>query len=139
MQPVALDPTFRPPSEMGTEKVTPKYNYSETFDRVPFTGTDEFLPTRPIKQSDGGRNPRSAGSLSRPGQARQLPEPKIRTRGGPDMRHIKKYGLGLGSHAMKWFTSIMPLTPDQNLEDLEDVDPVEDGKGTKFCVSNWQE
>ena len=54
------------------------------------------------------------------------------------MRHIKKYGLGLGSHAMKWFTSIMPLTPDQNLEDLEDVDPVEDGKGTKFCVSNWR-
>ena len=29
----------------------------------------------------------------------------------------------LGSHPMDWFTSLISLTPDQNKEDLGDVDP----------------
>jgi hypothetical protein len=39
---------------------------------------------------------------------------------------------------MDWFTSILPLTPDQNKEDLDNIDPIESPTGTKFCVSNWR-
>ena len=74
--------------------------------------------------------------LSLPHKAAQVePTYTTRTEGGPNMEHIKRYGLGLHSHPLDWFTSLVPLTPDANLEPLEECDAIGDEK-TKFCVSN---
>ncbi len=37
---------------------------------------------------------------------------------------------------MEWFTAIMPMTPDDNLEDPS-VANVKGGHRTKFAASNW--
>ena len=61
-EPENVDLTLRPPSELEAKKVNPRYEYSETFDRVPFTGTNEFLPHPPEKkQSLEGRKKKVRG------------------------------------------------------------------------------
>ena len=136
-EPENVDLTLRPPSELEAKKVNPRYEYSETFDRVPFTGTDEFLPRPPEKkQCPEGRKKKARGISGPRNVGRTERTPQIRTEGGPNMAHVKRCGLGLHSLPMDWFVSLVPLTPADNLYSLEECDAIGDGK-TKFCASNF--
>ena len=37
--------------------------------------------------------------------------------GGPNSDFLKRYELDERKHPMDWFTAIMPMTPEDNLED----------------------
>ena len=52
------------------------------------------------------------------------------------LRFLKRYGLTSSSHPMDWFTSLMPMTPDDNKEDAVAAN-VKGNNTTKFAVSNW--
>ena len=136
VEPNNTDASLRPPTEREG-KLSSKHGYDQVFDRPPFTGTDAKLPTRPRKLSSRKSPEARAKSLSRYDQDRALPVPQPRTLGGPNTKHLQRYSLGLKSHPMDWFTSLMPLTPDMNKEEIDEVDAVGDGK-SKFCVSNWR-
>ena len=56
--------------------------------------------------------------------------------GGPNKDFLKKHGLNEKSHPMNWLNYILPLTAEDNLEDIAAVDAKGDGK-TKFSVANW--
>ena len=138
--PINVDDKLRPPSELEAPELNPRFKYTEVFDRAPFLGTTEHLPISvKRKVSPDKRKRRKTGLLSRPDMAARVEPVTYTTRneGGPNMEHIQRYGLGLHSHPMDWFTSLVPLTPDANLEPLEECDAIGDQK-TKFCVSNWR-
>ena len=130
---------LRPPTELDAKQLNPRLGYSEVFKREPFTGTTKYLPI-PVarKLSPQQAKKRKRGLVSPPHMAARV-QPKFnpRTDGGPNMEHICRYGLGLHSAPIDWFTSLVPLTPDANLEPLHECDAIGDGK-TKFCVSNWR-
>ena len=135
-EPCNADAALRPPTEREGA-VSSKFGYDLVFDRVPFTGTDAQLPTRPSKLSPRKTKFQRKKSLSREDQDRTKPVAQPRTLGGPNIVHLKRYGLGPFSHPMDWFTSLMPLTPEMNKEEISEIDAIGDGK-TKFCVSNWR-
>ena len=56
--------------------------------------------------------------------------------GGPSAAFLKKHGLNEFSHPMDWWTSIMPLTPADNLEDAYAAN-VKGDRVSKFSVANW--
>eukprot|EP00957_Ditylum_brightwellii_P148155 11280234-Ditylum_brightwellii.AAC.1 len=61
---------------------------------------------------------------------------QIREKGGPCMEFYKNYGVDKNSHHAEWFNALTPLTPEDNLEDIAEVDVTCDRK-TKVCVANW--
>jgi len=58
--------------------------------------------------------------------------------GGPNMEFLNKHGLDEHSHPMDWFNALLPMTPNDNLEDLVKAN-VKCDKTWKFAVSNWAE
>ncbi len=58
------------------------------------------------------------------------------TKGGPKLSFLEKYKLDEESHPANWLNLLLPLTPMDNLELLEDVD-VKGDKRNKFSVANW--
>ena len=61
-------------------------------------------------------------------------EPRVK--GGPNIAFLKKHKLNENSHPLDWFNAVLPLTPDDNLEDVADIDVKGNGK-SKFAISNW--
>ena len=136
-EPSNVDPSLKPPTNLDGP-VNPKYSYSDKFERAPFTGTDAKLPRKEDKQDASNVTTKKQGpkrlSPTRKGKPTRIPEP--RTKGGPNMDHINRYMLDLFSEPLDWFRSIMPLYESDNLEPLEEIDAIGDGR-TKFCVANW--
>eukprot|EP00956_Cyclotella_meneghiniana_P025071 scaffold51490_cov40-Cyclotella_meneghiniana.AAC.2 len=122
------DASLRPPTEQDAP-ITAKYDFVETFDRIPFTGDTKdmgyinkrsprknrhkFLPSRNLRQGIAGR-----------------------VRGGPSAAFLRKHQLDEHSHPMDWFTALMPLTESTNLEDAAKANVTGDGT-KKFSVANW--
>ena len=117
-EPTNDDGTLRPPTEMNAVP-NPKYGFIETFDRIPFTGTTEkMLYRRPCGRSiQKSRKDRRKRKRSEPRHSRPPPQVEPRKLGGPNAVFLKRYGLDETSHPMDWFTALMPMTPDDNLED----------------------
>ncbi len=136
---VNADRSHRPPAEMNQD-VNPKYGFVETFDRIPFTGTNEKMRyDRSPRDSRHAANKKKEGkrkrSLTR--QMRGVPvEIRPRVLGGPNNAFLERYGLDETSHPMDWFTAFMPLTSDANKEDPA-IANVKGDRKTKFAVSNW--
>ena len=89
-------------------------------------------PSRPKKKNN--RNPNKLLE-PRKNKEEQIPQPRVVV--GPNSDHIIRYELDTFSEPLDWFCSLVPLYPDDNLEDLKYVDAIGDSK-TKFCVSNWR-
>ena len=49
---------------------------------------------------------------------------------------MKKHGLDENSHPMDWLNALLPIIPEDNLEDPKVVNVKGDGGKTKFSVSN---
>jgi len=136
-EPTNVDETLRPPTEMNANP-NPKFGFVETFDHIPFTGTTEKMMYcspcgRSVEQS---RKDRRKRKRSEPRHSRPAPQVKPRKLGGPNAVFLKRYGLDETSHPMDWFTALMPMTPEDNLEDPS-VANVKGDHRTKFAVSNW--
>ena len=89
----------------------------------------------PDKAPRKKKSRRQSISDERHGREKRVPQPRVH--GGPNVDHLRKYGLDLFSKPLDWFRSIMPLYPGDNLEDLKSINAIGDG-ATKFCVSNWR-
>jgi len=46
-----------------------------------------------------------------------VPRVNHRVRGGPDSAFLKKHDLDEHAHLMDWFNVLMPMFPEDNLED----------------------
>mmetsp|Transcript_34165 Transcript_34165/g.71915 ORF Transcript_34165/g.71915 Transcript_34165/m.71915 type:complete len:264 (+) Transcript_34165:647-1438(+) len=103
--PVNSDAGLRPPTERDAP-VTNKYGYDQTFDRFPFTGTDEKTPYK--NNLPKKRSKRAARKLS-PTRMQKTFVPKPSVYGGPNKDFLKKHGLHEKSHPMDWLNSILPL------------------------------
>ncbi len=57
-------------------------------------------------------------------------------KGDPKLLFLDKNKLDEKSHPADWQNSLLPLTPKDNLESLEDID-VKKNWRTKFSVANW--
>ncbi len=134
---VNSDPSHRPPTEMNQD-VNPKYDFVETFNRMPFTGTTEKMCYgRPPCDSAICNKKKERKRKRLPTRQMRVPadvEPRVL--GEPNSDFLKRYGLDETNHPMDWFTAFMPLTPDANKEDPAIVNVKGDHK-TKFAVSNW--
>ena len=142
-EPLNIDPSLRGPTEREGP-VNLKYKYEERFDRAPFTGTDAFLPRKPDPPTDEETATATATTTRKDNRRGLSPDaknkprriPKPRVKGGPNVKHIERYGLDLDSEPLDWFRSFMPLYEEDNLEPLDEIDAIGD-RSTKFCVQNW--
>ena len=57
-------------------------------------------------------------------------------KGRPNKKFLENYGLDHNSHPADWLSVFIPLTSDENLEEISDFDAIGNGK-TKFSVSNF--
>jgi len=135
-QPVNADASLRPPTEM--DGVTnPKFAMKEKFVHGVFSGTNEKMkyahdsPSRPPK-----KRARKGKKLS-PTRKQVVNKPaEPRVKGGPNADFLKRYGLNENSHPMDWFSALVPMTQEMNLEDPAAAN-VKGNKTTKFSVANW--
>ncbi len=134
---VNADPSHRPPTEMNQD-VNPKYGFVETFDQIPFTGTNEKMRYERPTRDSARRNQKKERKRKRsPTRNLRMPaEIEPRVLGGPNIAFLERYGLDETSHPMDWFTAFMPLTPDANKEDPA-IANVKGNRKTKFALSNW--
>ena len=129
-EPTNADGTLRPPTERDAP-VNPKYRYDDQFVRDSFTGK-----THKMKYMH-----ESARKRRKPGQAPSrketpVPRTKHRVRGGPNSSFLKKHDLDEHAHPMDWFNALMPMFPEDNLEDPLKANVKGDGV-SKFSVSQW--
>jgi len=92
----ARAPTI-PADECDVVRVPEKYNYSQQFDRPPFTG----VVTQPILNVSNGK-PRLLSS------GRMVFRDANRDKGAPNPKFIKQHGLNTSSHPIDWFEAYMP-------------------------------
>ena len=104
-EPINDDCELRPPTERDAP-INPKYEFTEVFTRIPFSGT-----TKNMGYITKKRSPRKSKNKLTP--ARQLHDapPEPRTCGGPSESFLKRYNLDEKSHPIEWFTALCPLTP----------------------------
>jgi hypothetical protein len=135
-EPENVDLSHRAPTERDAT-INRKYGFTETFVRVPFTGTTEKMAyvrpeginaNRMKTQRKRKRSPTRQHRPTMPGGQRKV--------GGPNTVFLRRYGLDEKSHPMDWFTAFMPLTPDANLDDPA-IANVKGDRTTKFAISNW--
>mmetsp|Transcript_14413 Transcript_14413/g.30257 ORF Transcript_14413/g.30257 Transcript_14413/m.30257 type:complete len:556 (-) Transcript_14413:739-2406(-) len=125
--------TLRLPTEIDTEHPNAKFGFIEKFARPSFTGMKEVVRKQPQKK---GRTKSKKVLLPRNDFEERLFDKVPRTKGGPNRKFLEKYRLNETSHPADWVNALLPLTPSDNLESIEDVD-VKGDKRTKFSVSNW--
>jgi hypothetical protein len=134
-QPVNADASLCPPTEM--DGVTnPKFAMKEKFVGSVFSRTNEKMqyahvsPSRPPKKRAG------KGKKISPTRKQVVNEPaEPRVKGGPNADFLKRYGMNENSHPMDWFSALVPMTQEMNLEDPAAANVK--GDKTKFSVANW--
>ena len=89
--------TFHGPTSDGAEKGAKRYNYGETFDRLPFTGQ--------AKQPKKWRNGRIAVDRN----DRVMYEVREHTDTIPNIDFCEEHGLNLDTHPAKWFEAFLPI------------------------------
>lgn len=110
-QPENVDDTFRAPTvpEDEINFVKPKYNFVETFDRMPFVGEkNNYIINKHNKVVLKGNN-------------QPVIEELIAEKGGPRMDFIKKNKLTMDSTPADWFAAFLPM----------------DAPNDKVSISQW--
>ncbi len=103
----------------------------ETFEREPINGMSNWLKQKRLwKKSCKLSPPRKSTALGV--EVESVPW----TKGGPKLSFLEEYKLDEKSHLADWLNALLPLTPKDNMELLEDVDVKGDWR-TKFSVANW--
>eukprot|EP00957_Ditylum_brightwellii_P117645 8973680-Ditylum_brightwellii.AAC.1 len=125
------DTSLYPPTEKDVATPNSKYGFKETFRRLKFTGKDTNILQCRTYQSQGRKRLSSTWRQAVPDTISKPQE-----RGGPWTHFYKKCGLDKKIHPADWVNALLPLTPEDNLGDLSEIDVTGD-RLTKFCVANW--